>query len=196
MISRAYRHQAITRTNTSTLSIEPVRINFSEIVTRMHSVSWMKMHWIRRNKFQWNCHWNSWLSIYENVIWTGLILGLHPANERRCYFERRISLAGRKSRVSPVWKYVHHFVQASVCWCYSWWRHQMKTLPRYWPIVRGIYLWIPSQRPVRRSLGVSYDLHLNKRLCKQPRRRWFETPSRSLWCHCTVTRLIPCSNCC
>ena len=27
---------------------------------------------------------------------------------------------------------------------------------------------------------------LNKRLSKQSRRRWFETPSRSLWRHCNV----------
>ena len=34
----------------------------------------------------------------------------------------------------------------------------------------------PSQRPVARSFDVFIDLNLNKRL----RRRWFETPSRSL----------------
>ena len=28
------------------------------------------------------------------------------------------------------------------------------------------------------------DLHLNKRLSKQTRPRWFDTPSRSLWRHC------------
>ena len=38
----------------------------------------------------------------------------------------------------------------------------------------------PSQRQVTRS----FDLHLNKRLSKQSRRWWFETPSRSLWRHC------------
>ena len=30
-----------------------------------------------------------------------------------------------------------------------------------------------------------FELCLNKRLCKQSKRRWFETPSRSLWLHCT-----------
>ena len=39
------------------------------------------------------------------------------------------------------------------------------------------------QRPVVRSFGVFVDLRLNKRLSKQSRRRWFETPSRSLWRH-------------
>ena len=42
----------------------------------------------------------------------------------------------------------------------------------------------PSQRPVIRSFDVFFDLCLNKRLSKQSRRWWFETPSRSLWRHC------------
>ena len=44
----------------------------------------------------------------------------------------------------------------------------------------------PSQRPVTRTFDVFFDLRLNKRLSKQSRRRWFETPSRSLWRHCNV----------
>ena len=36
------------------------------------------------------------------------------------------------------------------------------------------------------SFDVFFDLHLNKRLSKQSRRRWFETPSRSLWRDCNV----------
>ena len=44
----------------------------------------------------------------------------------------------------------------------------------------------PSQRPVTRSFDVFFDLRLNKRLSKQSRRRWFETPSRSLWRHNNV----------
>ena len=35
-----------------------------------------------------------------------------------------------------------------------------------------------------RSFGVFFDIRLNKRLSKKYRHRWFETPSRSLWCHC------------
>ena len=56
------------------------------------------------------------------------------------------------------------------------WKH----FPRYWPFVRGI----PSQRPVTRSFDVIYDLCLNKRFSKQPRRWWFEMPWCSLWRHC------------
>ena len=44
----------------------------------------------------------------------------------------------------------------------------------------------PSHRPVTRSFDVFFDLRLNKRLSKQSRRRWFETPSLSLWRHCNV----------
>ena len=44
----------------------------------------------------------------------------------------------------------------------------------------------PSQEPVTRCINVFIDLHLNKRLSKQSRRRWFETPWRSLWRHCNV----------
>ena len=39
----------------------------------------------------------------------------------------------------------------------------------------------PSQRPVTQSFDVFFDLCLNKGLGKQPRHRWFETPSRPLW---------------
>ena len=42
----------------------------------------------------------------------------------------------------------------------------------------------PPQRPVTRSFDVFFDLRLNKRLSKQSRRRWFETPSHPLWRHC------------
>ena len=41
----------------------------------------------------------------------------------------------------------------------------------------------PSQEPVTLSFDVFFDLYLNKRLSKAPRRRWFETGS--LWRHCS-----------
>ena len=47
----------------------------------------------------------------------------------------------------------------------------------------------PSQRPVTRSFDVFFDLRLNKRLGKQSRRWWFETPSRSLWRPCNATKI-------
>ena len=69
----------------------------------------------------------------------------------------------------------------------AWWRHQIEIfspLLTLWegnpPLTGGF----PSQRPVTRSFEFFFDLRLNKRLSKQPRRRWFETPSHSLWRHC------------
>ena len=44
----------------------------------------------------------------------------------------------------------------------------------------------PSQRPVTRSFDAFFDLHLNERLSKQSRRRWFETQLCSFWRHCNV----------
>ena len=64
-----------------------------------------------------------------------------------------------------------------------WWRHQMEAFSallgfcaRYWVFVR----WIPRES----ASDVFFDVCLNKRLYKQSRLRWFETPSRSLWRHC------------
>ena len=48
------------------------------------------------------------------------------------------------------------------------WKH----FPRYWSVL---------QRPVAQNFDVFFDLRLNKRLCKQSIRRWFETPLLSLW---------------
>ena len=58
------------------------------------------------------------------------------------------------------------------------WKH----FPRYWPFVRGIHR-SPVNSPHRgqwRGAWVLY-LHLDRRLSKQSRRWWFETPSRPLW---------------
>ena len=63
---------------------------------------------------------------------------------------------------------------------WPWWRHQMETFSALLanPPVTGGF---PSQRPVTRSFDDFADLHLNKQLSKQSRRRWIETPSRLLW---------------
>ena len=69
--------------------------------------------------------------------------------------------------------------------CFSWWRHQTETFSA---LVQAICAGnspvtseFPATRPVTRSFGVSFHLRLNKRLGKQPRGWWFETPSRPLW---------------
>ena len=45
----------------------------------------------------------------------------------------------------------------------------------------------PTPPPTTRTFDELFDLHLNKGLSEQSRRRWFETPSCSLWCHCYVS---------
>ena len=45
----------------------------------------------------------------------------------------------------------------------------------------------PSQRPVTRIFDVFIDKRLKKRLSKQARCRWFETPWCSLWRNCNAT---------
>ena len=46
--------------------------------------------------------------------------------------------------------------------------------------------WILRTKPVTRSFGVFFDLHLNKQLSKQWWGWWFETPSSSLWRQCNA----------
>ena len=44
----------------------------------------------------------------------------------------------------------------------------------------------PSQGPVTWIFDVSFGVHQDERLSKRTRCWWFETPWRSLWCHCNV----------
>ena len=69
----------------------------------------------------------------------------------------------------------------------TWWRQQMEIFSTLLALCEGnppVTNGFPSQRPVTRSFVAFFDLRLNKRLSKQPTRRWFETPSCSLWRHC------------
>ena len=80
------------------------------------------------------------------------------------------------------------------CWLFSakpWWRHQMETFSALLTLFQGnppATGGFPSQGPVTRSFDVFFDLrlHMDKRLSKQWRRRWFETPSRSSWRQCNA----------
>ena len=70
---------------------------------------------------------------------------------------------------------------------YTWWRHRMETFSAPLVLCEGnlpVTGGFPSPRPVTWSLSVFFGQHLNKWLSKQSRRRWFETPSCSLWRHC------------
>ena len=65
-----------------------------------------------------------------------------------------------------------------------WWRHQMEAFSALLALCEGNHPLVtggfPLQRPVMRSFDVFFDLRMNKWLSKQSRRRWFETPRRSL----------------
>ena len=68
----------------------------------------------------------------------------------------------------------------------TWWCHQMETFSALLAICVGnspVPGEFPTQRPVTRSFDVFFDLHLNKRLSKQPWGWWFETLSCPLWPH-------------
>ena len=68
-----------------------------------------------------------------------------------------------------------------------WWRHQMESFSSVLVLCVGnspVTGQFPSQRQVTRSFDIFFDLRLNKRLSKESRRRWLETPSHSIWRHC------------
>ena len=60
-----------------------------------------------------------------------------------------------------------------------------------WPATGGF----PSQRPVSRNFDVFFDLRLTQLLNKWCRRRWFGTPSRSLWRHSNEDARLIVRNC-
>ena len=61
------------------------------------------------------------------------------------------------------------------------WTH----VPRHW-LLCGEFTGDCGNSPVTGEFPSHRQWRLNKRLSKQSRRRWFETPSRSLWRHCNV----------
>ena len=71
------------------------------------------------------------------------------------------------------------------------WRHQTGTISALLALCEGnspVTGEFPPQRPVTRSFADFFDLRMNKRLSQQQWRRWFETPSCSLYRHCNVMR--------
>ena len=96
---------------------------------------------------------------------------------------------------NPITYYINYGVNYFTMpwWCHdmetlsaSWWRHQMETFPALLAICAGnspVPGEFPTQKPVKRSFDVFFDLRLNKRLSKQSWGWWFETLSRPLWRH-------------
>ena len=70
-----------------------------------------------------------------------------------------------------------------------WWRHQMEIFSASLAFCEGNSLvtdTFSSRRQVTQSFNFFFDLRLNQQLSEKWRRRWFETPLRSLWHHCNL----------
>ena len=81
---------------------------------------------------------------------------------------------------------IHRWAKKGPATRIAWWRHQKEIFP----VLLGLCVGISpitgefsAQRPVTRGFDVFLDLLLNKQLSKQSWGWWFETQSRSLWCH-------------
>ena len=88
-----------------------------------------------------------------------------------------------------IWWPIQHQISGTFCTLSRWfsaspcWRYQIEAFSALLAIYEGhppVTSGFPSQRPVTWS----FDLRLSKRLSKQTKRWWYETPLRSLWPHC------------
>ena len=75
------------------------------------------------------------------------------------------------AQIAVLYKEFEHYTRDDVIK----WKH----FPRYCPFVRGIHLSLVNSPHKGQWRGaLIFDLHLNRRLSIQSRRRWFEVPSR------------------
>ena len=100
------------------------------------------------------------------------------------------SKKGNGQRIRTCQKYnfveVDWFESQSIFRWNARWRHQMETVSALLAICVGnstVPGEFPAQRLVTRSFDLFFDLRPNKRLSKQSRGWWFETPSCPLWRH-------------
>ena len=112
------------------------------------------------------------------------------SDESLSYSLKHISTGEHSLHIS--WRSTHLL---HLYFLFSWWRHQMETCSASLAFCAGnspatagnsLVTGEFSHRPMTRSFDVFFDLRLKRQLSKQSRRRWFETPSCSLWRHCNV----------
>ena len=111
-------------------------------------------------------------------IYEFLLPPIHLLKTESCHNANFVVTGGTASR---------HYDNSRFPVIESWRRHQMETFSALLAFCSGnspVTGEFPAQRPVTRNFDVFFDLHLNQQLSKQWRRRWIETPSRSLWRHC------------
>ena len=133
----------------------------------------MKFKHFHSQKCIWKCYRGR-----SHFVSASMCYPVRPA--RHDFFNRNITMFSELSATSTSRLY------RSFNLSQAWWCHQMETFSVLLAICAGnspVTGEFPSQRPVMRSFGVFFDLRLNNRLSKQSCRRWFETPSRSLWRH-------------
>ena len=174
------QRQAIIRTIAGTLLIGPLGTNFSDILIRIQTFSFKKMH-----LKMWSAKWRPFVSApicwwkiivckvgecEEDHMKAAVIINIHPAMNGIVQSSMMTSSNGNIFRVT-----------GPLC--------GELTGPGEFP----------TQRPVTRSFDVYFDLRPNKRLRKQWRGWWFETQSCSLWRHCNeidmdIKKVLTCWN--
>ena len=112
------------------------------------------------------------------------------SDECLSYSLKHISMGEHSLHIS--WRSTHLL---HIYFLFSWWRHQMETCSASLAFVRGIHRRLRGihRSPVnshtdqwRGALMFSLICASTGSWVSKSRRRWFETPSRSLWRHCNV----------
>ena len=154
-----------------------------------------------RNKLRWNLKRNSYIFRKENAF-ENVVCEMAAILSLLLYITSILKYSVRYSYINqPKWTRLFlpyslglpHWQKYGCCSAVevtlgdmACWRHQMETFSTLRALCEGnpsATGGFPSQRPVTRSFDIFFDLRLNNRLSKQLRRRWFVTPSRSLWRH-------------
>ena len=114
------------------------------------------------------------------------VTGCKHFPETRCL--KFISLASLREVITAIFQWWYAIYIYIYIYIYNDDVIKWKHFPRYWPFVRGFtgHRWIPRTKASDAELFLIcafFYLRLNTRLSKQSCGWWFETPSRSSWCH-------------
>ena len=120
-------------------------------------------------------HFSKWTRIFK-ILWPIVIFLFSVVRRHRyaCWL-LTFTITPMKHKNSPVLQR-------------SWWRHEMETFSAFLalcegnPPVIGGFPTNSSDAELWCFLWSAFE----QTLCKQSRRRWFETPSRYLWRHCNA----------
>ena len=133
------------------------------------------------------------MNLIVNMCWEHYTFKMTPAShggqwviENMTFPKATTDISRGLKFVVKIYSCIHTVIFVSWHHSGTLWRHQMETFSALLALCAGnspVTGEFPSQRPVTRSFEVFFDLRLNKRMSKQSRRRWLETPSRSLWRH-------------